>query len=111
MENLIQEKLPVAKTIQEKIYNFQEFVNRSPKNQPVQIAEEVFDYFLGVLPPVTMGKTIKLNGKMQYTSFEFAEGWENTTAFWKVREKFYAQKTNRINRLWNKPIEVNKKKE
>jgi len=83
---------------QEKVYNFQEYINRSPKNQPVRITEEVFDYFLGVLPPVSMGKTIKLNGRIQKTSFEFAEGWEKTTAFWQVGEKFYAQKTNRTNR-------------
>jgi len=98
-KNLTQKKIPEVKPIQEKIFNFQEFVNRSsPKGQPVQITEEVFDYFLGVLPPVSMGKTIKLNGKMQYTSFEFAEGWEYTTAFWEINNKFYAQQTNRLNK-------------
>lgn len=75
--------------------NFEEYINRS---EAVEVGEEVYYYFLEVLPLVSMGKDIKMpNGCIQHTSFEFAEGWEETTAFWEVDGKYYAQKTGRMN--------------
>ena len=81
-----------------KALNFQEYIKQSPKGKAVEIEREVFDYFLEVLPPVSMNKTIKMpDGRMQKTSFEFAEGWEETTAFWKDNNRYYAQKTGHMN--------------
>jgi hypothetical protein len=50
---------------------------------PFQVSEEVFDYFLEVLPPVHMRRFVKLtNGQNVMASFGFREGAEPTVAFW-----------------------------
>jgi hypothetical protein len=69
-----------------------------------EVNAEMYDYFLEVLPPVHMGRTVTLcNGKRQFADFEFAEGAERITAFWEQHPEpgvaiFYAQHTNEIAR-------------
>jgi len=66
--------------------------------EQVEIDKEIFDYFLGVLPPVAMGQTVILTtGRRITPPFCFAEGAENMIAFWEEDEKFYACKTRQMN--------------
>lgn len=50
----------------------------------VEIDREMYDYFLGVLPPVYMGRRVTLpDGREVWADFGFAEGWDCITAFWR----------------------------
>ena len=56
-------------------------------NTPGQIAEidaETFDYWLGVLPPIFMGKRAMKDGRVY--SFGFAEGAETIKGFWTEKD-------------------------
>lgn len=67
----------------------------------VEINEAVFDYFLGVLPPVYMNRDVTLpGGRMVRASFGFAEGRDYVTAFWRDPEGIFCQRTNLINPHW-----------
>ena len=83
--------------------DFAEFIAALDRGECCLIDEELFDYFLGVLPPVSMGRTVTLaNGREQYSVFEFAEGLEITRAFWREKRddgtnNHFAQNTNRMN--------------
>lgn len=48
----------------------------------IEISEDVFSYFLGVLPPVYMGRVMVIGGERRRVAFGFAEGYEPITAFW-----------------------------
>ena len=65
-----------------------------------EVDEELFDYFLEVLPPVHMLYTahIGADNHIQRASFGFAEGYERVTAFWRKDGRFFAQLTNEWNR-------------
>ena len=72
------------------------------ENGRIEITQKDFDYYLGVLPPVSFNKTYMLpddTGKMRpvETQFGFAEGFEEITAFWMEGDRFYCQKTGRMN--------------
>lgn len=57
---------------------------------PLEIDEEMFDYWLDVLPPVFMRRTVQLdNGDTVIASFGFAEGDMTPIAFYKEGGKFY----------------------
>jgi hypothetical protein len=78
----------------------------------VEVDEELFNYFLEVLPPIHMGyrATVKCSklasrpedhGHIQiYADFGFAEGAELVTAFWSSKvdgTRYYAQLTTEMN--------------
>jgi len=68
----------------------------------VEVDQELFDYFLEVLPPVHMNYRATLpDGQVIQASFGFAEGWEKVTAFWQgqgeMRGKYFAQRTQEMN--------------
>ena len=76
--------------------------------QTIEVTEEVYYYFLEVLPPVHMGYQATLNdGTTQRADFGFAEGMEQVTAFWGKREgcdlnregvvRYFAQRTKEVN--------------
>lgn len=54
--------------------------------EKVKISENVYYYFLEVLPPKNM-----FNG-----GFLFAEGWENLKKFTQEKDEFFAQKTAKV---------------
>ncbi len=75
--------------IQDKIYtteNWQEMLDAMHSGRTIEIGEDVFDYFLEVLPPVYMhARRIVGDGaerRERRVSFGFAEGAEPITAFW-----------------------------
>lgn len=73
----------------------------------LEVDEELFDWFLEVLPPIHMyyAATVK-NGKGTGTiqlkaAFGFAEGAERVTAFWQgcneMKGRYFAQLTTEMN--------------
>lgn len=67
-----------------------------------QIDEEMYFYWLEVLPPVFMNKYIKFlpghEGHDMKVDFGFAEGVEEITVFWQFDGKFFGQGTSKVNR-------------
>jgi hypothetical protein len=77
--------------------NWSETITDINSGEIVEINEEVFDYFLDVLPPVNMGRVVEISGKQTRTAFGFAEGVEEIKYFWKQQGKFYCWRSNEIN--------------
>ena len=91
-----------------------EFCAARDTGRRVEVSEDLFEYFLGVLPPVHMGYLASVrnesgDGLIQiYASFGFAEGCETVTAFWpginsqttgeRESGRYFAQLTNEMNR-------------
>lgn len=85
--------------------DFAEFVQRSAAGERLEIDEEMFGYWLDVLPPVYMARTVELPLQpgdaapvRVRASFGFAEGAESITAFWTTRRpgettRYFAQRT------------------
>lgn len=68
------------------IYDFESdraaYLNALETGGPIEITPATFDYFLGVLPPVYMGRSMLIAGVVRQVIFGFAEGCEPITAFW-----------------------------
>ena len=81
------------------IEDIREFCEKRDAGECCTISEELFNYFLGVLPPIYMNRNVELvDGDKTLASFGFAEGWERITAFWRTADGWYlAQHTTEIN--------------
>ncbi len=92
--------------------DFTEFVTTRDTGMISEIDAEMFDYWLGVLPPVGAnkeqncesmlmigigGQWVRKDGSLQRFSFAFAEGMEPITIFWQEDGRYFAQRTNIIN--------------
>jgi len=83
-----------------------EFIEAMHSGDPVQIDEEMWDYWLEVLPPVFMGRDVCLRKHPQIVgpwrqvraAFGFAEGEEPVTVFWKSGRRRFCCRTDIINR-------------
>ncbi len=64
-----------------------EFIARKNAGECLEIDESMFDYWLGVIPPVAMNFTFL----DQRISFAFAEGDEPRTLFWRDGERIFCQ--------------------
>lgn len=63
------------------------------KGGTVEVDEGLFDYYLDVLPPRFMGRTVTLaDGSKRWATFGFAEGEDKPIAFWKTEGRFYASR-------------------
>ncbi len=60
-----------------------EFIQEMHSGNTLEVDGDIFDYFLGVLPPIFMNQTV--NG--QRYSFGFAEGEEPITGFWQENDR------------------------
>lgn len=85
--------------------NWDEFIKDMHSGNKVHIDEGIFNYFLEVLPPIYMGKVVKLSEGDRRVSFGFAEGEEMITAFWTEKDKdgkiqYYCEQTNVRNAPW-----------
>lgn len=78
--------------------NWPEMIQAMHSGEVIEIDEAIFDYFLGVLPPVFMHKHMNIGGRLRMVAFGFAEGYEPITAFWQEAGRFYAQRTGEWNR-------------
>lgn len=64
------------------------------RGERAEVDEEVFEYFLEVLPPQFMSKTVPLvDGSSVGATFGFAEGSDTITAFWREGGRYFAQHT------------------
>lgn len=89
------------------VYNFLEdgaaYLNAVESGETIEITRDTFDYFLEVLPPVCMRRTMILEGQSRNVAFGFAEGSELITAFWteKVDQQiqYFCKRTHELNRL------------
>lgn len=105
------------KTAEQKVFTYEHdfpaFVAFRDGGQVSEIDEEMFYYWLEVLPPTGFngkqgneamrmsgmsGDWLRPDGQIQRFSFAFAEGWEPITVFWHFGGKFYAQRTGIVNR-------------
>ncbi len=65
--------------------NWQEMIAARDSGEVVEVNQDIYWYFLEVLPPAYMGRTVTLpNGQKQLADYGFAEGYETVTAFWQV---------------------------
>ena len=77
-----------------------EFLEAMHSGNQFECDEEMFYYWLEVLPPVHMGRNVVLpNGDEVRASFGFAEGAEQITVFWQFGDKYFGCRTNRFNPL------------
>ena len=81
-----------------------EFIAAMNSGNEFEIDEEMFDYWLNVLPPVFMNRTINWvpchEGQPMKVDFGFAEGAEPITVFWRSPDgrRIFGQQTHKINR-------------
>ena len=69
------------------------FIEAMHSGEEVEIDEEMYYYWLEVLPPVFMWKVI--DGKKY--EFGFAEGAEPVTVFWRKDGRFFCRRTEIMN--------------
>ena len=83
--------------------NWQASLEWMHSENQIEVDEEVFNYFLEVLPPVFMNKVFRFrDGQVVHACFGFAEGAEPITVFWtdKDTKRNYCRRSSLINR-WN----------
>ena len=74
-----------------------EFITAMHSEQRFECDRDMYWYWLEVLPPAWMNRTITLDGVPTLTHFGFAEGYDVVTAFWKQSGRYYGQRTNIMN--------------
>ncbi len=73
-----------------------DFITAMRSGEVIEIDAEMYDYWLGVLPPVQMGGTLLMppTGQPREVAFGFAEGWERIVGFWHEDfRRFYCQQS------------------
>jgi hypothetical protein len=87
--------------------DFQQFVKDNDGSRVLRIDEEMFFYWLEVLPPVYTHEPVKIafpeGDSIIICSFGFAEGRETVTDFWRSEDKdgnevYYCKRSIRLNR-------------
>ena len=63
-----------------------------------EMDEEVWMYWLEVLPPIHMGRVVDIDGERVRCAFGFAEGVEPITDFWRRDGRYFGKRSTRINR-------------
>jgi len=75
------------------------FITAMTSGQIFECDEEMFFYWLEILPPIFMHETIDYlpgyEGHPKKVSFGFAEGSGYIMVFWKSKGRFYGQQTKR----------------
>lgn len=86
----------------EKIYtyekDFKEFAGEYHSGRTIEIDEEMFFYWLEVLPPKFMNKIKEIDGVRRYVSFGFAEGREPIVYFWRENGRFFCKRSD----IWSR---------
>lgn len=81
--------------------NIGDFCAERATGRMVEIDEELFMYFLEVLPPVHMAYMAHFaDGTQRWVHFGFAEGYERVTAFWRAGAedtRYFARLTKEMN--------------
>ncbi len=80
-----------------------EFIKAMHSGKVFECDEEMYFYWLEVLPPIFMGGQINFlpghEGHAMHVDFGFAEGAEPITVFWRSLDgkRFFGQRTKKIN--------------
>jgi hypothetical protein len=83
--------------------DFQEFIRERTAGNLCVVDEELYMYFLEVLPPAFMYRTVTLNtGREIRAEFGFAEGAEQVTAFWRAKEPQGTVHYAQLCQLWSR---------
>ena len=77
--------------------DWHEFINAMQSRETFEVDEEMFYYWLEVLPPVYMGEFQQIDGDEVKCSFGFAEGRDYVTDFWSCGGRYFGKLSNRIN--------------
>jgi hypothetical protein len=72
---------------------WQEFLAAMHSGDVFECDEEMYFYYLEVLPPVWMNRRMEVPGHGSVSTFGFAEGQEPITAFWRKGGRFFGQRT------------------
>ncbi len=80
------------------------FINAMHSGEVFECDEEMFFYWLGVLPPVWMGRYVHWPDPDNVyrvitvrATFGFAEGIEPITAFWQSEGRYFGRRTSQLN--------------
>lgn len=76
-----------------------EFIKAMNSSEVVEMDEEMWMYWLEVLPPIYMNRRVEVAGKPR-RAFGFAEGTDFITAFWREGEfpvRFFCCRTAEMN--------------
>jgi len=79
------------------------FITAMRSGAVVEIDQEMFDYWLEVLPPIFMSRRMlyrPMNSAEQvdrYCSFGFAEGAEEVVMFWQEGSRYFCQCSQTMN--------------
>ena len=74
-----------------------EFIKALHSDEVTEIDEEMYLYWLEVLPPIYMGRVVRIKGISRRVNFGFAEGYDNITAFWRDGGRFFCARTEEMN--------------
>jgi hypothetical protein len=74
--------------------HWEAFMKAVHAGERCQIDQDIYDYFLDVLPPKFMYAPVELvNGERITAAFGFAEGAMQVIAFWRGEANYFAQQT------------------
>ena len=87
------------------VYNFFQdgaaYLNAVDSDQTIEITRDTYEYFLEVLPPVYLLRTVAIDGHPRIVDFGFADGCERITAFWREQRngetRYFCQRTCQLN--------------
>lgn len=65
--------------------NWNEMIKAMHSGETIEINEDVYEYFLEVLPPVYMNKKKVIDGLTRTVNFGMCEGMEKIVDFWTDR--------------------------
>ena len=76
-----------------------DFLAAMHSGEEAEIDEEMFYYFLEVLPPIFMNRTVRVGGELRRVDFGFAEGADFVTYFYTSPDKkrFFCRRSNVMN--------------
>ena len=76
---------------------WQAFIAAMRSGEIFECDEEMYDYWLEVLPPAWMLRRVTIHGETILTHFGFAEGAEPVVAFWHQGDRFFGCQTDIMN--------------
>ncbi|HEY7154848.1 MAG TPA: hypothetical protein VH575_12875 [Gemmataceae bacterium] len=76
---------------------WQAFIAAMRSGAVFECDEEMYFYWLEVLPPAWMRRRVTIGGKPILTHFGFAEGAERVVAFWREGDRYFGCQTDILN--------------
>jgi hypothetical protein len=73
---------------------WKEFIAVMRSGQVFECDEQMYFYWLEVMPPVWLNRSVEVQGHGTVSTFGFAEGAEPVVIFWHEADRFFGQQTN-----------------